>query len=38
VTRKGLTGILFDRVRDDKITEHWAQLDLAHFLQVLGDE
>jgi predicted ester cyclase len=33
-----LTGILLDRVRDDKITEHWAELDLAHFIEVLSAE
>jgi choline dehydrogenase-like flavoprotein len=33
-----LTGILFDRVCDDKIAEHWVQVDLAHFLHVLGAE
>jgi predicted ester cyclase len=33
-----VTGILFDRVRDDKIAEHWAELSLSHFLQVLSAE
>ena len=33
-----LTGMLFDRVRDDKVAEHWAELALPHFLQVLGAE
>ena len=32
-----LTGILFDRIRDDKIAEHWAEVGLSHFLQVLSD-
>jgi predicted ester cyclase len=31
-----LTGILFDRIRDDKIAEHWAEVGLSHFLQVLS--
>ena len=33
-----LTGMLFDRVRDDKIVEHWAELGLPQFLQLLGAE
>ena len=33
-----VSGILIDRVRDDKITEHWAELGLPQFLQVLGAE
>ena len=33
-----LTGMLFDRVRDDKVAEHWAELALPQFLQVLGAE
>ena len=32
-----VTGILMDRVRDGKIVEHWAELGLPHFLQVLSD-
>ena len=31
-----LTGILLDRIRDDKIIEHWAEVGLSHFLQVLS--
>ena len=31
-----LTGILFDRIHDDKIVEHWAEVGLAHFLQLLS--
>jgi predicted ester cyclase len=31
-----VSGILFDRVRDDKIVEHWAELGLPYFLQVLS--
>jgi len=31
-----LTGILFDRIREDKITEHWAEVGLSQFLQVLS--
>jgi predicted ester cyclase len=31
-----VTGILLDRVRDDKIVEHWAEVGLPHFLQVLS--
>jgi predicted ester cyclase len=33
-----MTGVLLDRVGDDKIAEHWAEPDLARFLQVLGAE
>ena len=31
-----VTGILIDRVRDDKIVEHWAELGLPQFLQALS--
>jgi predicted ester cyclase len=31
-----LTGILFDRIRDDKIIEHWVEIGLPRFLEVLG--
>ena len=33
-----MTGILLDRVRDDKISEHWAEVGIGHFLQVLAAE
>jgi predicted ester cyclase len=33
-----VTGILIDRVRDGKTVEHWAELSLSQFLQVLGAE
>ena len=31
-----VTGILFDRVRNDKMVEHWAELGLPYFLQALS--
>ena len=31
-----VTGMLFDRVRDDKIAEHCAELSYPHFLQALS--
>jgi predicted ester cyclase len=31
-----LAGILLDRIRDDKISEHWAEVGLSRFLQVLS--
>jgi predicted ester cyclase len=31
-----LTGMLFDRIRDGKIIEHWAEVGLAHFLELLS--
>ena len=33
-----LTGMFFDRIRDDKIAEHWAELSYAHFLHLLRVE
>jgi hypothetical protein len=30
-----MTGMFFDRVRDDKIAEHWAELSFPNFLQAL---
>jgi predicted ester cyclase len=33
-----VTGILIDRVQDGKTVEHWAELSLPQFLQVLGSE
>lgn len=32
-----VTGILLDRIHDDTIAEHWAELGLGHFLQSLTD-
>jgi predicted ester cyclase len=32
------TGMFFDRIRDNKIAEHWASLQFPHFLQVLSAE
>jgi hypothetical protein len=32
------TGMFFDRIRDNKIAEHWALLKFAHLIQVLGAE
>jgi len=33
-----VTGILIDRVQGGKTVEHWAELSLPQFLQILGAE
>jgi hypothetical protein len=32
------TGMFFDRIRDNKIAEHWTRLKFPHLIQVLGAE
>jgi predicted ester cyclase len=32
------TGMFFDRIRDNKIAEHWASLQFPHFLQAPSGE